>query len=184
MGCIIYNGPAPRKRRVPQVPFLHLGFLSFLIPRSPAAAGPLPPPSRIKPLHPNLFPFNDLQKILDNDYTFAVTYLVSSALQLAVSLLLPSTLLSLPRHFPPKSASLTEHPTRMRTLHLRVYSARRIPRSILTIANSAPGGRDLSSELTPVESTLVKVYQNKELQLPLESTLTKNRGEGGSLWYV
>src|SRR5712692_6615572 len=31
----------------------------------------------------------------------------------------------------------------------------------------------------PLESTLVKVYQNKQLHLPLESTLVKNRGEGG-----
>src|ERR1700732_1154799 len=30
----------------------------------------------------------------------------------------------------------------------------------------------------PLESTLAKVYQNKRLQLPLESTLMKNRGEG------
>ena len=31
----------------------------------------------------------------------------------------------------------------------------------------------------PLESTLIKVYQNKQLHLPLESTLVKNRGEGG-----
>ena len=30
----------------------------------------------------------------------------------------------------------------------------------------------------PLESTLAKVYQNKQLQLPLESTLVKNRGRG------
>jgi hypothetical protein len=34
---------------------------------------------------------------------------------------------------------------------------------------------------TGLESTLVKVYQNKRLQLPLESTLMKNRGRGGWL---
>jgi hypothetical protein len=33
---------------------------------------------------------------------------------------------------------------------------------------------------TPAESTLAKVYQNKGLELPLESTLDENRGmEGG-----
>lgn len=31
----------------------------------------------------------------------------------------------------------------------------------------------------PLESTLTKVYQNKQLQVPLESTLVKNRGRGG-----
>ncbi len=34
---------------------------------------------------------------------------------------------------------------------------------------------------TGLESTLVKVYQNKRLRLPLESTLIKNRGRGGAL---
>jgi hypothetical protein len=29
----------------------------------------------------------------------------------------------------------------------------------------------------PLQSTLAKVYQNKQLHLPLESTLVKNRGE-------
>ncbi len=33
--------------------------------------------------------------------------------------------------------------------------------------------------LTPAESTLVDVYQNKPLKLPLESTLTQKTGEGG-----
>src|ERR1700686_915972 len=31
----------------------------------------------------------------------------------------------------------------------------------------------------PLESTLAKVYQNKQLQLSLESTLVKKRGRGG-----
>src|ERR1700682_6184860 len=31
----------------------------------------------------------------------------------------------------------------------------------------------------PLESTLAKVYQNKQLHLPLESTLVKKPGEGG-----
>src|SRR6202011_3305534 len=31
----------------------------------------------------------------------------------------------------------------------------------------------------PLESTLIKVYQNKHLYLPLESTLVKKRGGGG-----
>jgi hypothetical protein len=38
---------------------------------------------------------------------------------------------------------------------------------------------------TPLESTLVKVYENKGLYLPLESTLMKKRGRGvppGSIW--
>jgi hypothetical protein len=61
---------------------------------SPAAAGSLLPSSIIRPLDPNLFPFNKLQKILDIDVTFAVTYLVSSTLQVAFLLpLVPSPLL-------------------------------------------------------------------------------------------
>jgi hypothetical protein len=32
--------------------------------------------------------------------------------------------------------------------------------------------------LTPAESTLVKVYQNKQLKLPLESTLDEKQGVG------
>jgi hypothetical protein len=47
------------------------------------------------------------------------------------------------------------------------------------IVGSAPGGRDLSSRLTLVESTLVNLYQNKELHPPLESTLTKKPGGEG-----
>ncbi len=42
-----------------------------------------------------------------------------------------------------------------------------------------PEGRGSPSRsLSPLESTLVKVYQNKRLYLPLESTLTKNWGRG------
>ncbi len=32
--------------------------------------------------------------------------------------------------------------------------------------------------LTPLESTLTEVYENKGLYLPLESTLTQKQGEG------
>jgi len=35
-----------------------------------------------------------------------------------------------------------------------------------------------STLLTPAESTLADVYQNKSLKPPLESTLTQKRGEG------
>jgi hypothetical protein len=86
---------------VPQVPFLHLGFLRYVGPtHSPAGAGTLLPPSSIRLLVPNLFPFNDLQKILDNDCTFEVTYLVSSTLHVAVSPPLPTSLFSLLHLFP------------------------------------------------------------------------------------
>jgi hypothetical protein len=175
--------------------------LSLLVLRSPAAAGSPPPSLQNQAPSPQPLPLQRLTKILDNDYTFAVTYPVSSALQLAVSLLLLSTLFSCFATSPSESAPLSEHPTRMRTLHLRANSARRIPRSIATIARrfrpcredsalsasrmnlrDAPGGRNLSSELTSLESTLIKVYQNKRVQLPLESTLTKNRGEGEYLF--
>jgi hypothetical protein len=36
-----------------------------------------------------------------------------------------------------------------------------------------------SPSASTLESTLAKVYQNKQLQLSLESTLTQNPGEGG-----
>src|SRR5260370_23947864 len=38
--------------------------------------------------------------------------------------------------------------------------------------------RSLTAPASPLESTLAKVYQNKQLQLPLESTLVKNIGRG------
>jgi hypothetical protein len=34
--------------------------------------------------------------------------------------------------------------------------------------------------VSTLESTLPKVYQNKGLYLPVESTLMQNRGEGGT----
>ncbi len=39
--------------------------------------------------------------------------------------------------------------------------------------------RSLSPPPSPLESTLTKVYQNKRLQLPLESPLMKNQEGGG-----
>ena len=41
-----------------------------------------------------------------------------------------------------------------------------------------------STLLTPAESTLADVYQNKSLKPPLESTLTQKRGEGGQTRFV
>ena len=41
-----------------------------------------------------------------------------------------------------------------------------------------------SSPLTPAESTLVDVYQNKSLKPPLESTLTQKRGEGVQTQFI
>jgi len=41
-----------------------------------------------------------------------------------------------------------------------------------------------SSLLTPAESTLVDVYQNKSLKPPLESTLTQKRGEGVQTQFI
>jgi hypothetical protein len=58
--------------------------LSFrVVNDSPVSPGSLPSPES-GPSAPNLFPFNNLQRILDNELTPVVTFFVSSALQTAV----------------------------------------------------------------------------------------------------
>jgi hypothetical protein len=127
-------------------------------------------------LTPTSSPTMNYQKILDNKLTHVVTSFVSSmsfqsrpagrilsagprslarsrrVLQVAVSLPLPTLSLS-PLH---------QFPLRMR-----------LPNS-LGINTCKSVSKQKSS--TPLESTLAKVYQNKRVQLPLESTLIKNRG--------
>ena len=52
------------------------------------------------------------------------------------------------------------------------------PPLLVSLAASLQFSVKKSSLLTPAESTLVDVYQNKSLKPPLESTLTLKRGEG------
>jgi hypothetical protein len=50
------------------------------------------------------------------------------------------------------------------------------------IRSGSPATRHLPSQ-SPLESILVKVYQNKGLYLPLESTLARKQGGGGALLF-
>ncbi len=60
----------------------------------------------------------------------------------------------------------------------RPQGAQIIPLREHTLPHLSPS---LAAPASPLESTLVKVYQNKQLYLPLESTLMQKGGEGPPL---